>query len=102
MTTIDHINQPNHPVGSRLLVAWLIRDTSQRQQSYGTIVQVSETHWIENDQVSEIEVMEYSPSGDHVRVASPGKDNYMHGPTAGWYPTARIIVKEALMPRSKP
>lgn len=98
MTTI---NQPNHPVGSRLLVAWLIHDTSQRQTTTWGGIQTFETRWVENDSIGEIEVIEYSPSGKHVRVASPGGDNCMHSPTAGWYPVSRIIVKEALMPKKQ-
>ncbi len=99
--TMTTINQPNYPVGSRLLIAWLIKDTTPRHSAtWGGITSpATETTWTENDQIGEVEVVEYSPSGKYVRVKSPGGDNYMHGPTAGWYPTMRIIVKEVLTQR---
>ena len=94
---MTHINQPQYPVGSRLLVAWMIRDTASRMTTHPA-GWPTQPEWIENDQIGEVLVDEYSPSGKMVRLSSPGASNYMH--TDGWYPITRIIVKEVLEPRS--
>lgn len=89
------LNPITHPVGSRLLVAWLIKSIIPSLSS----ADPNAVLWEENDQVGEVNVCEYSPSGCHVRVESPGGDNYMHSPSSGWYPVFRIVVKETLSPR---
>lgn len=90
-----NINRESHPIGSRLLVAWMIRGEDATLRSAWNGIQERVPCWIENDQITEIRVEEYSPSGQRVRVSSP-RDDCMHSPSAGWYPVQRIIVKEAL------
>ena len=88
----ESIDKHKYPVGSRLLVALRIR-------AHDPAIVLQETLWVESEQVCEIEVAEYSPSGNHVRVISPASENRMHDPTTGWYPIFRIVVKEVLEKR---
>ena len=93
-----NINQAQYPVGSRLLVAWMIKVERFETGITAWPAKAKERMWEENDQIGEVSVMEYSPSGTHVRLTSPGDDNRMHF-TGGWYPIMRIVVKETLTPR---
>jgi hypothetical protein len=88
-----HINLSDHPVGSRLLVAFKILNTNPNPKSY--VFPPPAFNWEESDQLCEVKILEYSPSKEHVLVSSTGDSSCLNR-VGGWYPVYRIVVKEIL------
>ena len=102
------MNPNEYPANYRLLVVFTIREEVETPATYtmssgaiGTKFYGASKFftWNESDQLAEITIVEWSPSGERVKIDGGDGRNYLGGIT-GWYDRDRIRVKEVL-PRKK-
>lgn len=86
-----------YPPGTRLLVSWYIRD-DRAPDSY-CAGGIPMPPWkLNGDTVAEVHLLEWSPSGQHVRLKGRLDEPTGWAGVDGWYPIHRIHIVEVLTP----